>query len=137
MSYQDIKHYIPQRSPILMVDELVSVEGDTARTVFVVKDNALLCENGKLTEAGLIEHIAQSASAFAGYRAVSAGATEPPVGLIGEVKNYHCYRRPGIGERLDTYITFGVTSGEVTIVAGKTLAGEELIAETKLKIAMK
>lgn len=137
MSYQDIKEYIPQRSPILMVDELVIVEGDIARTMFVVKDNELLCEDNKLTEAGLIEHIAQSASAFAGYKVVSAGATEPPVGLIGEVKNYHCYRRPDIGERLDTYITFGVTSGEVTIVTGRTLVGEELIAETKLKIAMK
>lgn len=88
-----------------------------------------------LAEPGVIEHIAQSASAFAGYRAVCEGATEPPVGYIGEVKNFKIYRRPKSGDVLTTTITMGATVGGVTIIRGIThAADEETVAETQMKI---
>ena len=87
MLYQgeDIKKLIPQRDPILMVDALVSVDGDVCQTELGMReDNFFIEEDQLLSEPGLIEHIAQSASAFAGYRCVVKG--EPaPVGYIGEV----------------------------------------------------
>ena len=86
MTNYDIKSLIPQREPILLVDALVGVEGDMARTQLTVRrDNSFVGDDGLLAEPGLIEHIAQSASAFAGYKAMEAGASEPPVGYIGEV----------------------------------------------------
>ncbi len=132
----DIKRLIPQRNPILMVDELVSVEGNIASTLFVVKANEFLCEDSHLTEAGLIEHIAQSASSFAGYKAIDAGAANPPEGMIGEVKRFTLHRFPSIGEKLQTEVIFGAEIGGVTIVDAKTMVGDETIAETKLKIAI-
>ena len=95
MVNEDIKNLIPQRDPIMMVDKLIDVDGDVAVTSLTVRDdNYFIDENGLLAEPGLIEHIAQSASAFAGYRAMASGAVIPPVGYIGEVKRFHCYRRP-------------------------------------------
>ena len=80
----------------MMVDELLCVNGDEAQCRLAVReDNFFLEEDGLIAEVGIIEHIAQSASAFAGYRAVEEeGATEPPVGYIGEVKNFHLTQRP-------------------------------------------
>ena len=67
----NIKQLIPQRSPIMMVDELLCVNGDEAQCRLAVReDNFFLEEDGLIAEVGIIEHIAQSASAFAGYRAV-------------------------------------------------------------------
>lgn len=132
---RDIQELIPQRNPIIQVDELIRVEGDTAETCLLIKaDNYFIDEDQLFAEPGLIEHIAQSASAFAGYQALQQGATTPPVGYIGEVKHFHCYRRPAIGERLHTTITMGAEVAGVTMLTGETRVGEEVVADTKMKI---
>lgn len=131
----DIKKLIPQRSPIMMVDELLEVHDDVARCSLTIReDNFFLELDGAIAEPGVIEHIAQSASAFAGYSAIQAGATEPPVGYIGEVKRFRLNRRPRKGETLVTTITMGPTVGGVTIITGETVSGEETIATTQMKI---
>ncbi len=134
----DIKQLIPQRSPIVMIDELLCVNGDEAQCQLTVRpDNFFIDEDTLMAEPGLIEHIAQSASAFAGYRAVQAGATEPPVGYIGEVKNFHIYRRPKIGDVLVTTITMGPEVEGITIIRGETKCGDEVVADTTMKIFVK
>lgn len=122
----------------MMVDRLVHAEAERCTTsLTIAPDNFFLDADGLVAEAGLVEHIAQSASAFAGYRAKEAGAEKPPVGYIGEVKRFHCYRRPAVGETLTTTITMGPTVGEVTIIRGETTSNGEKIAETQMKIAIK
>jgi predicted hotdog family 3-hydroxylacyl-ACP dehydratase len=134
----DIQSLIPQRDPIMMVDRLVDAEDERCTTsLTIAPGNFFLDADGLVAEAGLVEHIAQSASAFAGYRAKEAGAEKPPVGYIGEVKRFHCYRRPAVGETLTTTITMGPTVGEVTIIRGETTSNGEKIAETQMKIAIK
>ena len=136
MLYQgeDIKKLIPQRDPIMMVDALVSVDGDVCETELAVRDNNFFIEEDQvLSEPGLIEHIAQSASAFAGYRCVLKG--EPaPVGYIGEVKKFHCYRRPAIGDVLKTTVTMGAEVNGITIITGVTNVDGEVVADTQMKI---
>lgn len=121
-----------------MVDSLDSVDGDVCTTTLTVRaDNYFIDDDKVVAEPGLVEHIAQSASAFAGHNAIAAGAKEPPVGYIGEIRHFHCYRRPAIGERLSTTITMGPTVGEVTIIRGETRVDGKLIADTQMKIAIK
>lgn len=135
MKYIEIERLIPQRDPIVMVDELIEVREEVAVTGLTVRtDNYFIDEEGLLAEPGLIEHIAQSASAFARYRAISAGATDPPVGYIGEVKKFHCYRRPQPGEELHTTITMGAEMAGVTIITGETRIADEIVADTQMKI---
>ncbi len=137
MITEDIERLIPQRAPILMVDRLTQVDGAEGKTEFTIKpDNIFLDDDRRLAEAGLIEHIAQSASAFAGYQALEAGATEPPIGYIGEVKKFHCYRRPQAGEVLHTTVTMGAEVGGVTLLTGATHVGDELVADTRMKISI-
>ena len=135
MTSYDIKSLIPQREPILLVDALVGVEGGAVRTRLTVRrDNCFVGEDGLLAEPGLVEHIAQSASAFAGYKAMEAGASEPPVGYIGEVRKFLCYSCPRVGEALQTTVTFGPEVGGVSVLTGETCVGEETVACTQMKI---
>lgn len=134
----DIRSLIPQRDPIVMVDTLERAGDEGCTTTLTVRaDNFFADEDGLMAEAGLVEHIAQSASALAGFRALKAGSAEPPVGYIGEVRHFVCVRRPAIGERLTTTITMGPTIGGVTVVQGVTTSAGERVAETRMKIAIK
>lgn len=136
MLYQNEELYklMPQRNPIVMVDKFFDAEGDVAHTGLSVKaDNFFIEEDGKMAEPGLIEHIAQSASAFAGHKAVVAGQAMP-IGYIGEVKKFHCYVRPAIGDELSTTVTMGAEVNGVTLLTGEVHCGEVLVADTQMKI---
>jgi predicted hotdog family 3-hydroxylacyl-ACP dehydratase len=134
---EDIKRLIPQREPFIMVHEFEEIDGNSAATALdVCADNYFILPDGTLAETGLIEHLAQSCSALAGYQTLSQVFEHPPVGLIGEVKHFECYRRPRVGEKIKTTVTFGFTFGNITMATGQTLVDEELIADIKLKIFM-
>lgn len=134
MKKVSITRLLPQREPILMVDELVHAEEDQAETSFEIRADNYFIEKDRLAEVGLIEHIAQSASAFAGYKAMETGAIEPPVGLIGEIKRFHCYRCPQVGEVLHTTVRMGTEVAGITLLTGEVRIQEEIIADTQMKI---
>lgn len=125
---------MPQRDPIVMVDKIYDAESDTAHTgLSVTETNYFIEEDGRMAEPGLIEHIAQSASALMGHKALLAG--QPlPVGYIGEVKKFHCYVRPAVGDELTTTINLGAEINGVTLMTGETRCGETLVADTQMKL---
>lgn len=133
----EITRLIPQREPILMVDHLERVEGDSAETLFLIQDDNFFLEGKRLAEVGIIEHIAQSASALFGYKALLAGKAEPEMRYIGEVKKFRCYRCPIVGEVLSTVVTVEMEVEGVVLVRGEVRIGNELIAETQLKLSDK
>ena len=141
MKGEDIKRLIPQREPFIMVDEFEERDGNSAATALsVCSDNYFILPDETLAETGLIEHLAQSCSALVGAQALSKdspsgeGVADAPVGLIGEVKHFKCFRRPQIGERVQSTITFGMTFGNVTLAKGQAFVDEEMIADINLKI---
>ena len=132
-----IEQLIPQRYPMLLVDSLVSADDRQCITSYTVKDDAELVQYGFLTEPGIIEHMAQSASSLAGFKALENGATEPPLGMIGEVKNFHLFFLPRKGQQLRTEVEMGITEGDITNVTARTYAGERMIASSSFKIVIK
>lgn len=135
MNNYEIEQLIPQRSPVRMVDRLSEVEGETAVTFLTIQpDNYFLEPDGTLTEAGIIEHIAQSASALAGYLAREQGISDVPVGYIGEVRNFYHYRSSRIGDVLKTIVTREGVFGDITCINGETWVSNERIAELQMKI---
>ena len=131
---EELFKLMPQRDPIVMVDKIHDAEGDTAHTGLLVKpENYFIEEDGKMAEPGLIEHIAQSASAFMGHKALLAGLPLP-VGYIGEVKKFHCYVRPAVGDELTTTVTLGAEINGVTLMTGETRCGEMVVADTQMKL---
>lgn len=116
-----------------MIDTFIAADGESAETGLTVTASNFFCENGKMAEPGIIEHIAQSASAFAGHKALREGRPVP-IGYIGEVKKCHIHRRPAVGETLRTTITMGPEINGVTLLTGATQAGGKPIADTAMKI---
>ncbi len=130
-SGEDILRFIPQRFPFVMVDEFEDYDATSAASALTVTaDNYFLLPDNTMAETGLIEHVAQSCSALVGVAATMAS----PIGLIGEVKHFHCNRRPRCGETIRTNVTFGFSFGNVTLADGQCFIGEEQIADISLKI---
>ena len=144
MKGAEIKRLIPQREPFIMVYGFEEGDDNSAvTTLSVCPDNYFILPDGTMAETGLIEHLAQSCSALAGYQSLSKASSlgdgleeVPPVGLIGEVKHFKCHRRPRVGERVRSTVTFGFSFGNVTLAMGKAFVDEELIADIQLKIFM-
>ncbi len=128
----DIKRLIPQRYPFMMVDEFECCDDNSAVTALTVRhDNYFITYDGAMAETGLIEHIAQSCSALAVSKSTGGKA---PVGMIVEVKNFQCQRRPSVGEQLETTVSFGFSFGNMTMAHGVTTIQGEAVAEVDLKI---
>lgn len=124
---------IPQRAPIIMVDTFFEGSDTHAVTGLTIRPDNLFNREGKFTEPGLIEHIAQSASAMAGYTAYRK-QQEAPVGYIGEIKKCRISRCPDVGETLHTTIRVLSEVMQISLVSAETKSGEETIASCRMKI---
>lgn len=130
----NISDLIPQRAPILMVDNLLEVAPRRIVTELTIKADNYFVENGALAETGLLEHIAQTASALAGYLASIQGATCPPVGYIAEIKEFLCASCPRVGDVLQTTIVLENEVGNISVISGETHVQGKTIATTQMKI---
>lgn len=127
---------IPQRPPIVMVDSFFSIEENCSYSGLTVTSDNIFCEAGKLQEPGVIEHIAQSAAARIGFIYTRQGA-QVPLGFIGSVDKLKIYNLPEVGIKLFTEITVVQEVFDITLVSAQVKAGEELIAECRMKIFIK
>lgn len=130
---EEIFRLIPQRPPMTMVDTLFSADENGGETGLTVLEDNVFCIDGHLLEPGIIEHSAQSAAAFAGYRYFLSGE-EPHIGLIGEIKAFRISRRPAAGENLRTRVTVTGEAMEMSLVHTETFSGGEMLANGDIKI---
>lgn len=127
---------IPQRAPIVMVDSFFGIEENCSYSGLTITSDNIFCEAGKLQEPGIIEHIAQSAAARIGFIYTRQGA-QVPLGFIGSVDKLKIYNLPEVGMKLFTEITVVQEVFDITLVSAQVKAGEELIAECRMKIFIK
>ncbi len=141
---KDIERLIPQRIPFIMVDAFEELEEPTSKdsltgasgatSLYVRLDNYFMLRDGEMSESGLIEHIAQSASCLAGHVVLQKAPGQPPVGMIAEVRRFECRRRPLAGEQMRTTVTMGFSFGGMVLCHGATYIGEDAICEVDMKI---
>lgn len=133
---EGIEQLIPQRSPIIMVDKFFGIEDHHSFSGLTVTADNLFCEDGKLQEAGIIEHIAQSAAARIGYLYLLQ-KQEVPLGFIGSVDKLKLQALPDTGTELFTEITVVQEVFDITLIAAVVKANEQVIAECQMKIFIK
>jgi predicted hotdog family 3-hydroxylacyl-ACP dehydratase len=132
----NITSVIPQRPPFVMIDELVSCNEICSITTFQVKAENVLVRNGKLSEAGITENIAQTAAAGLGY--VTLQSNDPiEIGYIAAVKNLEIFAQPEVGDVIETNVTIINRVFDVTIVSGSVECGGILLAKCEMKIFLK
>jgi predicted hotdog family 3-hydroxylacyl-ACP dehydratase len=133
---EQIHLLIPQRAPMVMLDDFFEGNDTEAYTGLTVRADNLFCVNGLFTEPGLIEHIAQSASALAGYKAYCRQQTAP-LGYIGEVKKFRVFRLPATGEQLKTSVQILSEVLHISLLSAEIKSGNETIATCQMKIFVK
>jgi len=133
---EGLYNLIPQRDPIVMVDTFFCADETSAEMGLRVQSGCLFCEAGLLREPGMIEHVAQSAAAFAGYAPYTRGE-QPKLGFIGEVKKFRISRLPRVGEFLHTSLRVLGEAAGVTLIAAETRVEDEVLATCQMKIFIK
>ena len=96
---QNLIDLIPQKPPFVLVSSLLAVSDNHSVTTFSFDNNHVLCNNGKLTTAGLMENIAQTAAAKMGYECDLLGK-KIPIGFIGDVRDFTFTQLPVVGEEM-------------------------------------
>lgn len=132
----DIHELLPQREPFVMVGGLRHFDMGKTITVTEIADGNIFVENGMFTPSGIMENIAQTCAARIGYVNKYILKKGIQLGFIGAIRNLNLYRCPEVGEVIETSI---VTIEEIfgmTLVTATVKSGEEIIAESEMKIAL-
>jgi predicted hotdog family 3-hydroxylacyl-ACP dehydratase len=129
----EIIGYIPQKPPMVMVGKLLGIDGTKTVSSLVISDDNLFCTKGKFFEAGLIENIAQTAAAGAGYRSLQNNQPPPP-GFIGGIKNLVIHTLPSVGDELITVVSVEHEIFDATVISGMISVNGKPIAECEMKI---
>lgn len=136
ISGEEILKLIPQRPPIVMVDTFCGLEDNSSYSGLTITPDNIFCRDGKLQEAGIIEHIAQSAAARIGY-IYRLKNQAVPLGFIGSVDKLSIHRLPETGQELSTEITVIQEVFDITLVAASVSTTEGMVAECRMKIFLK
>ena len=129
----NILSLLPQRHPFVMVGELLYADEVIIRTGFLIREDNILVEDGTFTEAGLLENIAQTAAAGAGY-AASREHRPIDIGYIGAIKNFEIFSLPKVNDELTTEVRIEQKIFDATIALGTVWSSKNLIAQCELKI---
>jgi 3-hydroxymyristoyl/3-hydroxydecanoyl-(acyl carrier protein) dehydratase len=132
-SKDQILSLIPQRPPFVMIDKILVSDEAMTRSSFVVRENNIFVENELLKEPGLVENIAQTAAARAGYNA-QMEHKPVQVGYIAAIKNLQIKNFPKINDELITEISIENQIFNVSLISGKITCNEQLIAQCEMKI---
>lgn len=129
-----ITRYIPHRPPFVLVDTLYSCGVDGAVAGFHVTDNPMVF-NGFFTEAGLIEHMAQSVALRAGWLGSQPGqAAAFSMGYIAGIKNARIYQLAPVGATILTRVRILINLGNMVLIDVDSHVGGQLLAECQLQL---
>jgi 3-hydroxyacyl-[acyl-carrier-protein] dehydratase len=131
-----IRQYLPQRSPIQMVHNLLQATETYAVTELEIETDNLFVVDGKFSEPGLIENIAQTAAAQAGYQYISQNL-EVPLGFIAAIRSLQIYDRPEVQSRITTTVTIINKVLDITIVEGVVRQAEKIMCSCEMRIFTK
>ncbi len=92
---------------MLMVDLILDINSNFVETVFLIKEDNIFIDKGRLIEAGLIENTAQTCSSIVGKKYFfDEDGTENEnvnvIGFISAIKNLKIYDLPKVGHSITT-----------------------------------
>lgn len=127
---------LPQQPPFRFVDQLENYTEEVTEVSFTVREETMLVEEGHLSAAGVMEHMAQASAARVGYVTVYILHKPVSIGFIGQIRKFVLNRLPMLGEELHTRVflkqeIFGISLADIEV-----RSGEELLASATLKTAL-
>jgi len=129
----DIRDFIPQRDPFILVDQLISCNGKLTESIFQIPYIHPLIHQGRLCAGGLVENMAQTAAAGNGFEAKINGS-DTPKGFIAGIKNLQINRLPEVNSNLLTKVLLQDRIMGFNLIIGEVFESDELIASCEMKI---
>ena len=123
--------YIPQRPPIVMIDNILKSEDDVFVTDLLIRSDNIFVEDGRLRETGLMENIAQTSAARVGF---CAGGVNVPIGVIGGINQFQLHFLPKVGQTLVTTIHVVAGIGSALVVDATVTCEEQVVATCTMKV---
>lgn len=132
---KDVLALIPQRPPMAMVDTFRGIDGNgLSWTGLTVSADNVFVEDGVFMAPGVIEHMAQSAAARAGFICLKEGRTVP-VGFIASIeKMTFSPSLPVESDILETSVEVVADIFNMSLVHAVCRTGGNIIAEGNMKI---
>lgn len=127
-----VEKFIPQRFPMVMVDSLWDYTPTSVTAGLTISDDNIFTQEKTFSEAGLVEHLAQSIALHKGYL-YHLNDMPAPTGYIGSIKNIEIIRCPKVGEQVRTQMEIIQEFMGVTLVKLSSYIAEELIATGEMK----
>jgi 3-hydroxyacyl-[acyl-carrier-protein] dehydratase len=127
---------IPQRPPMVMIDQLMESNSVFAISSFQILPQNIFVHNGKLAEPGLIENIAQTAAAMVGQECANKGIPVP-IGFIAAIKELEINSLPEILSTINTTVRVTNTVLNVTIIEGVIRQFEKIVCSCEMKILIR
>ncbi|HEU0136455.1 MAG TPA: hypothetical protein VFQ50_04125 [Flavobacterium sp.] len=130
-----VQSMIPQKRPFVMVDALYSYSDTEITAGFTPLANNIFVKNGKFTESGLIEHMAQTVALHTGY-GFFLRKEQAPMGYIGSIKEIVIHQLPETGDSLITQVLIVQEFAGVTLVEVSTKLNDKEIAFGQMKTVL-
>ena len=123
---------IPQKDPVVMLDQLLECDAEQTITLLEIKEDNIFVQEGEFSESGVIENMAQTIAIRQGYYFSMTKQTSSK-GLIGAVRNFTLLRLPKTGEILECRIQVLQEVFGVTLVDCASYVDSKLIASGQIK----
>lgn len=133
----DIHKLLPQQEPFVMTGTLIHFEMNKIVTEFVIPEDNLFVNDGKLSAAGLIENMAQTCAARIGYINKYILLRGIQIGYIGAIRNLEIMELPSVGDLITTEVNIQEEVFGMLLADANVKCGDKVIASTEMKIAVR
>ncbi|MCK0123262.1 hypothetical protein MWU76_02505 [Gelidibacter sp. F2691] len=131
----DLKKLLPHREPMMMVDSLLEFSASKATVGFtIVKENLFVAHN-EFSETGLIEHMAQAAALYTGYK-YYADNQPAKEGFIASIKTLSIQQLPKVNAYLKTEVAIVYELMHLTTVKLSIFNGNIEIANAEMNLVL-
>lgn len=131
---ENIKTFIPQREPFIMIDALVSANGEGFKSTFEIQADNIFLEKGELSESALVENIAQTCAAGFGYMGSLSGEGEARLGFIGAVSRLEVMATSNEHDVIETTVTIINSFENIHLIEGLAKCKGNELVKCQMKI---
>lgn len=133
----DILELIPQRPPFVMIDRLLYCDDNRTVTQLTIRQDNILLDGGALSEAGMMENMAQTCAAWIGYYN-KCQHKKVKIGVIGGMKDIRIFQQPVMNSVIETKIEKAIENffNNMMVFYATISCKDQIIAEGEMKVAL-
>ena len=129
----NIKEYIPQREPFLMIDRLQVISEEVFDGSYTIDAANPLTDVAYVSSSIMIEFFAQTCAAGFGF--LTRGQDVKP-GFIGGISKLSVYNTPAIGDTITSRVLIKNRFENIQLIEGKVMLDGVTLLECRMKIVV-